>query len=90
MTHLAIGESTILMPILLQLHWDAADTTQGASPNPANAPLWLALPHQSVADLARKLRKYIRAYAKSAKPFRWTYTDPRRRIRAYEITGTAY
>lgn len=44
----------------------------------------------SVADLARKLRKYIRAYATSAKPFRWTYTDPRKRIRAYEITGTAY
>jgi hypothetical protein len=35
----------------------------------------------SVADLARKLRKYIRAYALSAKPFRWTYTDTRRRIR---------
>jgi len=35
----------------------------------------------SVADLARKLRKYIRAYAKSAKPFRWTYTDPKRRIK---------
>jgi len=35
----------------------------------------------SVADLARKLRKYIRAYGKSAKPFRWTYTDARRRIR---------
>jgi transposase len=34
----------------------------------------------SVADLARKLRKYIRAYAKSAKPFRWTYTDVARRI----------
>lgn len=34
----------------------------------------------SVADLARKLRKYIRAYAKSAKPFRWTYTDVTRRI----------
>ncbi len=44
----------------------------------------------SVADLARKLRKYIRAYAKSAKPFRWTYSDPRRRIRAVDITGTAY
>ena len=44
----------------------------------------------SVADLARKLRKYIRAYAKLAKPFRWTYTDSRRRIRTYEITGTAY
>src|SRR5262249_27632214 len=27
----------------------------------------------SVADLARKLRKYIETYAKSAKPFRWTY-----------------
>jgi transposase len=35
----------------------------------------------SVADLARKLRKYIRAYGKSAKPFRWTYTDTARRIR---------
>lgn len=34
----------------------------------------------SVRDLARKLRKYIRAYEKSAKPFRWTYTDARRRI----------
>jgi hypothetical protein len=44
----------------------------------------------SVADLARKLQRYIRAYATSAKPFRWTYTDPRRRIRTYEITGTAY
>jgi len=35
----------------------------------------------SVADLGRKLRKYIRAYAISAKPFRWTYTDVRRRSR---------
>ena len=35
----------------------------------------------SVADLSRKLRKYIRAYAKSARPFRWTYTDPRHRIK---------
>jgi transposase len=44
----------------------------------------------SVADLARKLRKYIEAYAKLAKPFRWTYTDPQKRIRINEITGTAY
>ena len=44
----------------------------------------------SVADLARKLRKYIRAYSRFAKPFRWTYTDPKRRIRTYEITGTAH
>ena len=46
----------------------------------------------SVADLARKLRKYIRAYGKSAKPFRWTYTDATRRIRPVgnDITGTAH
>ena len=44
----------------------------------------------SVADLARKLRKYIGAYAKSARPFRWTYTDPRKRIRINEITGTTF
>ena len=44
----------------------------------------------SVADLARKLRKYIQAYAKLAKPFRWTYTDPQKRIRINEFTGTAY
>jgi transposase len=34
----------------------------------------------SVADLSRKLMKYIRAYAKSARPFRWKYTEVRRRI----------
>ena len=44
----------------------------------------------SVADLARKLRKHICAYAKSPSHFAWTYTDPRRSIRTYEITGTAY
>jgi transposase len=45
---------------------------------------------KSVADLGNKLRKYIRAYSKSAKPFRWTYTDLTRRIRANKIAGTAY
>jgi len=44
----------------------------------------------SVADLGNKLRKYIRAYAKSAKPFRWTYTDPSRRIFPNKIAGTSY
>lgn len=34
----------------------------------------------SVADLARKLRKYIRPYGKS-QPFRWSSTDASRRIR---------
>jgi transposase len=33
----------------------------------------------SVADLSRKLMKYIRAYAKRAQPVRWTYTDLKRR-----------
>jgi len=35
----------------------------------------------SVSDLSRKLIKYIRAYAKTARPFRWKYTDPTRRIK---------
>ncbi len=35
----------------------------------------------STADLARKLRRYINAYSKDAKPFRWKYSDPSRRIR---------
>jgi|1185.fasta_scaffold139226_1 transposase len=34
----------------------------------------------SVADLRRKIMKYIRHYNKTAKPVRWTYADPRRRI----------
>jgi transposase len=34
----------------------------------------------SVADLSRKLMKYISAYAKTATPFSWRYTDVRRRI----------
>jgi transposase len=34
----------------------------------------------SVTDLSRKLMKYIRAYAKSAKPFNWKYTDFRHRM----------
>jgi transposase len=34
----------------------------------------------SLADLGRKLRNYIRACGKSAKPIRWTYTDTSRRI----------
>jgi transposase len=44
----------------------------------------------SVTDLSRKLMKYIRAYAKSARPIRWTYTNPKRRIVPTEITGTGH
>ncbi len=43
----------------------------------------------SVADLELKLREHMRAHAKSARPFRWTCTDPRHRIGNF-ITGTAY
>lgn len=35
----------------------------------------------SVKDLARKIMKYIREYNKRAKPFRWTYTNPSKRIK---------
>jgi len=37
----------------------------------------------SVADLSRKILRYIRLYAKSAKPFRWKYSDPRQRIQPW-------
>ena len=36
----------------------------------------------SVTDLARKLRRYIRQYNRTATPFRWSYADPSRRIGA--------
>jgi transposase len=37
----------------------------------------------SVADLNRKILRYIRLYQKSAKPFQWKYSDVRRRIPAW-------
>lgn len=37
----------------------------------------------SVADLRRKILRYIRLYAKSARPFRWKYSDPRHRIQPW-------
>ena len=43
----------------------------------------------SLANLGRQIRKYIRAYADVAKPFRWSYSDPRHRIITNPITGTA-
>ena len=44
----------------------------------------------SVSDLRRKLMKYIQAYTKSARPVRWTYVDPKRRIRAKSLIGTGH
>jgi transposase len=34
----------------------------------------------SVPDLARKIMRYIKHYNRHAKPVRWTYSDPKRRI----------
>ena len=34
----------------------------------------------SVADLLRKILRYIRLYQKTARPFRWKYSNPSRRI----------
>jgi transposase len=34
----------------------------------------------SLSDLARKLRRYIRAYSAHAKPFKWKYSDPTHHI----------
>ena len=44
----------------------------------------------SVADLARKLKRYIKLYAKTAKPIRWTYSNPKRRVRTSVLTETHY
>jgi len=41
----------------------------------------------STADLARKLRRYINAYSKDAKPFRWKYSKPSRRIRLQNVSS---
>ena len=35
----------------------------------------------SVSDLAHKILTYIRLYNRNAQPFRWTYRNPRKRIR---------
>lgn len=37
----------------------------------------------SVADLRRKILRYIQLYAKTAKPFQWKYSDVKRRIRRW-------
>ena len=37
----------------------------------------------SVSDLRRKIMRYIRLYGKTAKPFRWKYSDPTRRIKPW-------
>jgi transposase len=40
----------------------------------------------SVADLARKIRRYIRHYNKTAQPIRWSYRDPAHRIGSTSVS----
>lgn len=44
----------------------------------------------SVPDLARKIKRYIRAYSANAKPIQWKYSDPTRRIRSNDFTATGH
>jgi len=44
----------------------------------------------SVADLARKIRRYIRHYNHVAKPIRWSYRDPTRRITGSTSASTGH
>src|SRR5436853_3395002 len=44
----------------------------------------------SVKDLSRKLMRYIRAYSKTARPFRWKYSNLKHRIphaKSFNATG---
>jgi transposase len=43
--------------------------------------IWFSKLQREVID--RGILRYIRRYAKSAKPFRWKYYDPRRRIQPW-------
>src|SRR6266850_6117191 len=44
----------------------------------------------SVSDLARKLRRYINAYSANARPIRWKYSDPARRVPSNELSATGH
>jgi transposase len=44
----------------------------------------------SVPDLARQIRRYIRHYNHVAKPMRWSYRDPTRRITGSTSVGTGH
>jgi len=44
----------------------------------------------SVPDLARKIKRYIKAYSANAKPIHWKYSDPKRRIRSNDFAATVH
>ena len=44
----------------------------------------------SVHDLARKIKRYLKAYSANAKPIQWKYSDPSRRVRSNELSATGH
>ncbi len=42
----------------------------------------------SVTDLARKIKRYLKAYSANAKPIQWKYAAPTRRIRTTHFIRT--
>jgi transposase len=45
---------------------------------------------KSVPDLVSKIMAYIRLYNRNARPFRWTYSNPKKRIRVARISDTRH
>lgn len=45
---------------------------------------------RSVPDLVNKIMAYVRLYNRNAQPFRWTYRNPRKRIRVSLISVTRH
>jgi len=44
----------------------------------------------SVHDLARKIKRYLKAYSANARPIQWKYSDHTRRIRSNELAATGH
>jgi transposase len=44
----------------------------------------------STTDLSKKLMRYIRRYNRNARPIRWSYNDPRKRIHASDSSLTSH
>jgi hypothetical protein len=45
---------------------------------------------KSVPELVKKIMAYVRVYNRTARPFRWTYRHPRKRIRVSPISVTRH
>jgi len=45
---------------------------------------------KSTPDLTKKILGYIRLYNRHAQPFKWTYRNPKKRIRVSPISVTRH